>query len=526
LRHYVRHSLSKIAKKSGSEVARQLAAMALSADRVMVRSELAHVLGRLPQDGGTNVLHTLLTLLEDPHWRVQWKVLRALERMARTAGVPETAQPALFRYASEQLKGFQQSLGVSQALVPRPETRGEKVLAEALEQDRTKIEERVFHVLGILCGRDRMLAIFEKLRSGDARLRADALEALDTLAPREVGQQLLALVEPPPQTGTHATPLGASAARPYQLVEPGPHTEAHAATSVHSALSGLVRHPKPWIRACVAYYLMDHLQAVPSDGKNLLGTLAADTERMVQETALYAGWRAFGSGWEPLAHAAVGSPDPALRGFAQTVLAAAGPSSSAPFAGGRGERRSPPTDRLSTASGRVVPGPSRNPPAERINTMLLAVEKVLFLKSVPLFEHVDDEELAAVAEIADEQEYAANQVIYSAQQAAHHLHVIARGKIEVLYGVGSSQRRVAVLGEKESFGEMAILDDEPRARSATVRALEPTTVLKIDRDSFRELIYEHPQISFAIFKMLGRRLRQKDLETEAGGILGVESHYG
>lgn len=44
------------------------------------------------------------------------------------------------------------------------------MLAEALEEDRVRIEERVFHVLGILCGRDQMLAIFEKLRSGDARL--------------------------------------------------------------------------------------------------------------------------------------------------------------------------------------------------------------------------------------------------------------------------------------------------------------------------------------------------------------------
>lgn len=155
--------------------------------------------------------------------------------------------------------------------------------------------------------------------------------------------------------------------------------------------------------------------------------------------------------------------------------------------------------------------------------MLLTVEKVLFLKSVPLFEHVDDEELAAVAEIAFEQEYAVDEVIYSEKQAAHHLHVIVRGKVEVLYRVGSSQRRVAGLGEKESFGEMSILDDEPRPRSATVRALEPTSVLKIDRDSFRELIYEHPQIAFAIFKMLSRRLRQKDVETEAAGTLGP--HY-
>jgi CRP-like cAMP-binding protein len=87
--------------------------------------------------------------------------------------------------------------------------------------------------------------------------------------------------------------------------------------------------------------------------------------------------------------------------------------------------------------------------------------------------------------------------------------------------VGTSQRQVAVLGERESFGEMSILDDEPRPRAATVRALESTLVLKIDRTSFRELIYEHPEISIAILKMLSRRLRQKDLEAQTAAMLGV-----
>ena len=158
--------------------------------------------------------------------------------------------------------------------------------------------------------------------------------------------------------------------------------------------------------------------------------------------------------------------------------------------------------------------------------MLLTVEKVIFLKSVPLFQHLDDEDLAAVADVASEQDYAANTVIYSEQQAAHHFYVIARGRVEVLYRTESAQRQVAVLGETESFGEMSILDDEPRPRRAMVRALEPTLVLKIDRATFRELIYEHPQISFAIIKMLSQRLRQKDLEAEVAATLGEAAQYG
>jgi HEAT repeat protein len=463
LRHHVRRSLAKIAEKSGPGVTRQLADMALSSDQVMIRSELVHLLGRLPQDGGTNVLQTALALLKDPHWRVRWKALRGLERIARARSLPEAARSALFGYAGEELAGFQQSLRASRTLVPQTQIPSERSLGEALEEERLKIEERVFHVLGILCGRDQMLAIFEKLRSGDAQLRADALEALDTLAPREIGQQLLALVEPSPQA------------------------EAKATGSVHSAITRLAQHPKPWIRACAAYYLKDHLQAIGPDGEHLLSALAGDSEGVVQETAPYAGWCALGGDWEVLAHAAARSLDPARRRFAGLFL---------------------------------------NRPTERIDPMLLTVEKVIFLKSVPLFQHLDDEDLAAVAEVASEQEYGADAVIHSEQQAAYHLYVIARGRVEVLYRAGSSQRQVAVLSERESFGEMSILDDEPRPRRAMVRALKPTLVLKIDRTTFRELIYEHPEISLAIIKMLSRRLRQKDLEAEVAATLGVGAQYG
>jgi len=59
---------------------------------------------------------------------------------------------------------------------------------------------------------------------------------------------------------------------------------------------------------------------------------------------------------------------------------------------------------------------------------------------------------------------------------------------------------------------MAILDDEPR--SASIRALEPTLVLKVDCENFAELIHERSQIAFSIFKILTHRLRQKNMEAD------------
>ncbi len=155
--------------------------------------------------------------------------------------------------------------------------------------------------------------------------------------------------------------------------------------------------------------------------------------------------------------------------------------------------------------------------------MLLTVEKVLFLKSAPLFAHLDSEELAALADIAPEKDFGPGEVIFEEGQPAHHLYILARGKVEVFRRVDSTEYPLATLGEKECFGEMAILDDEPR--SASVKALEATQVLKIDRESFRELITERPQISFAIFKILTGRIRQRNLEIEHVASLDSARHY-
>ena len=144
--------------------------------------------------------------------------------------------------------------------------------------------------------------------------------------------------------------------------------------------------------------------------------------------------------------------------------------------------------------------------------MLLTVEKVLFLDSAPLFAGLAGEELAALAQITLEQEYQPGEILFEEGQPPHHLYVIVKGKVEVFHRVDEKERPVAYLGEKECVGEMAVLDDEPR--SASVKAVETTLALKVDRESFKELILDRPQISFAIFKILSGRLRHKQLEAD------------
>ncbi len=465
LRRASRRSLAAILEHCGNTCVQELCNTALHSPRPEIRSELADVLGRI-KDPQVNA--PLITLLKDPEWRVRWKVLKSFDHRARVGPLPENVRTALFQYASDELTAFRQNLQHEQALVPKPANESERLLALALSDDRVKIEERVFHMLGILCGRERMLAIFEKLNSGDARQRADALEALDTLAPKAIGRQVLGLLEPAPLPATG----------PSQSRAP--------------AIGALARHSKPWLRACTAFYLAQHANG---DADSLLQTLLVDREEVVRETALFAGWLARQEAWRPQVDAAAKSSDLALQRIAQRLLA----------------QQSTPVDGTSPA------------PAERSMPMFLTVEKVLLLKSAPLFAGLDSEELAALATIALEKEYESGEVIFEQDQPAHHLYILIRGKVEVIHRAESVDYPIATLGEKECFGEMAILDDQPR--SATIQTLEPTTVLKIDRESFRELIYERPQIAFAIFKILSNRLRLRNLEVEHVASLDSSRHY-
>jgi HEAT repeat protein len=453
LRRQVRRSLAAIARRHGEETLRELESAASNTPRAELRSELADVLGRLKSP---RVTDTLLQLLKDPEWRVRWKVLKSFERLSRDGPLAENVRTELFAYARYELEAYGESLLCTEAVVPQPSTEAERVLAAALVEDRANIVERVFHMLGIVCGRDRMIPILKKLRSPNPRLRADALEALDTLAPKPIARQVLRLLEPAPAVGKTARPT----------VEP--------------SLRTLANHPKPWVRACTANYLGKNL---PVNADTLLEQLVQDRDPLVRETALYAGWQAFKDAWSSEVTAASHSPDPALRRAAQKILMA----------------------QPGATAGAVTP-------AGRSKVMLLTLEKALFLKSAPIFAEVEGEELAALADIALEHEFQTNEIIFEENQAPHHLYLIVQGKVEVFRRVNEHERALAHLGERECFGEMAILDDQPR--SASVRATEPTTVLKIDRDSFHELIVERPQIAFAIFTILSGRLRHQNLEAD------------
>ncbi len=133
--------------------------------------------------------------------------------------------------------------------------------------------------------------------------------------------------------------------------------------------------------------------------------------------------------------------------------------------------------------------------------MLSTVEKVLFLKSIDLFSQIPGEDLAAIALISSEENRELGDEIFAEGEAGDALYLVIDGRVRV----HKLDRVIAELGERECFGEMAILDAAPR--SATVSSLSPTALLKITREDFQDILTEKPEIAQGIIKVLTRRLR-------------------
>ena len=84
-------------------------------------------------------------------------------------------------------------------------------------------------------------------------------------------------------------------------------------------------------------------------------------------------------------------------------------------------------------------------------------------------------------------------------------YVIEEGCVEVLTGVGTAQRRLAILTEGAMFGEVALLDRQPR--TAAVRTLVPTRLIRIDRSHVEELLLRSDSVIQYLMQLLLARFR-------------------
>lgn len=137
----------------------------------------------------------------------------------------------------------------------------------------------------------------------------------------------------------------------------------------------------------------------------------------------------------------------------------------------------------------------------------MSATTVRMLRDISYFANMSDHDLRQVAAITAEKRYPAGAVIIAEQTEAERFFIVHRGKIEVSKKFEDTEEFVlAVYSDGDFFGEMALLDEG--RRSATVRAIEPTTALEISRKDFETLLYKAPRLAYGILKELSSRLRE------------------
>ncbi len=131
------------------------------------------------------------------------------------------------------------------------------------------------------------------------------------------------------------------------------------------------------------------------------------------------------------------------------------------------------------------------------------------LKSVPLFSQVPEEDVRAFASLTRERTYPKGSVILFEDDPGDALYLVAGGQVKVVL-IGEDGREVilSVLGEGSFFGEMALIDDQPR--SAHVIAMENSRLLLLRRDDFQARLLQSPAVAISLLAELSGRLRLAD----------------
>ena len=132
-----------------------------------------------------------------------------------------------------------------------------------------------------------------------------------------------------------------------------------------------------------------------------------------------------------------------------------------------------------------------------------------FLTTVPLFAGIDPAELAQLADVTREKQYPKGSVIVFEDDPGDALFIVREGRVKVVL-VSEDGREVilGVLGVGEHFGELSLIDEQPR--SAHVIAMEDATLLVLRRDDFKRRVEQTPQLAWALLVELSRRLRRAD----------------
>ncbi len=134
-------------------------------------------------------------------------------------------------------------------------------------------------------------------------------------------------------------------------------------------------------------------------------------------------------------------------------------------------------------------------------------ERLILLKQSPIFSMVSTDDLRLVAQALEKQNFFKGDHVFEINDQGDHLYILVSGKVGISIDPDTSSRSyITTLEAGDSFGEMNLLDNQPRSASAHV--LEDATTLSLDKTRLKGLMQSYPEISIGMLRSLSLRLRE------------------
>jgi HEAT repeat protein len=141
------------------------------------------------------------------------------------------------------------------------------------------------------------------------------------------------------------------------------------------------------------------------------------------------------------------------------------------------------------------------------NAALSVIERVILLRSVPLFADLPPVDLERVAALAEERTYATGETIAAEGELGAELHLVVEGTVRVVQDRSGAERDLARRTKGDVIGEMSIITRTPRV--ASLVAEDDVRTIRIGHREFESMLRERPDVALAVMRVLAQRLGEE-----------------
>lgn len=125
------------------------------------------------------------------------------------------------------------------------------------------------------------------------------------------------------------------------------------------------------------------------------------------------------------------------------------------------------------------------------------------IQNLYLFVELEDEQIAEIASWFSMRNLVQDEILYSEGEPGENFYIVMKGRLGSTRLIAGEKEETAVLLRGDFFGEEALLHNQ--ARSATVTALEPSTLLQMDNQRFYQMLHEYPEVYASLMRMAETR---------------------